>query len=154
MPVDYSRSTTCGSWLYCITLSLAGRQRQLQAPVSHMSAAGASVSITHRSPEIMSATIVWDYALFKLENAVPSGNSAMSQRFAEESTFANTRAKSGMLLLTYNKIPLPLFWHSSWLSHSHSCTGLWKEMLGMDFFSCIFLSSQIYDPRFFPFTMW
>lgn len=49
-----------------------------------MSAAGAGVSITHQFPEIVSATIGWEYALFKLENEVPDGNSSTSQRFAEE----------------------------------------------------------------------
>lgn len=72
------------AYITLLWLWLASWQRQLQAPVSQMSAPGAGVSVTHQSPEIVSVTIGWEYALFKLENAVPSGNSTMSQRFAEE----------------------------------------------------------------------
>lgn len=68
MLVHFSQSTTCGNRLYYLILALTGWPRQLQAPVSQMSAAGADISVTHFSPEIVSSTVDWEYALFKVEN--------------------------------------------------------------------------------------
>lgn len=83
MPVDYSWSTTCGSCLYCVTLALAGKgsSRHLCLKCQQL---GLVSPVIHQSYKITSATIGWEYALFKVENALPSGNSTMSQRFAEE----------------------------------------------------------------------
>lgn len=77
MPVDYSRSTTCGSCLYCITLALAGKgsSKHLQLKCHQLGLVSPSPADPPKS--------CTEYALFKLENAVPSGNSTMSQRFDE-----------------------------------------------------------------------
>lgn len=66
-----------------------------------------------------------------------------------KSTFANTRAKSDMLLLPHNKILLPLLL-SSWFSHPPFCAGLWKEILGMQFFNAYTLAVK-YTNHFFLF---
>lgn len=53
MPADYSGSTTWGSFLYSFILTHG--QRQLQTPVTQISAAGPQVSISQAFPEILEA---------------------------------------------------------------------------------------------------
>jgi len=124
---------------------LAGWQRQLRAPVSQMSAAGACISVTHQFPKIMSATIGWDYAVIEREKMYPVETVLCSRGLLRKSTFPNTRAKSGKLLLPHNKILLALFLTFSpsllcWVLERNAWCG---------FISLIFLSSQIRDPHFF-----
>lgn len=66
-----------------------------------------------------------------------------------KSTFANIRAKLGTLLLPHNKILLPLL--APFLTFSSSLLRwVLERNAWYGFFSCIFLSSQTYDPHFLP----
>lgn len=76
--MDYSGSTTWGSFLY--SFILAHRQRQLQTPVSQISAAGPQISITQPFPGILAAPAARAYSPFKLENAAPSGNRGQQRK--------------------------------------------------------------------------
>lgn len=79
-PVDYSGRTTWGSFFYSFILTHG--QRQLQTPVSQISAAGPQVSITNHALRSGSSSCSGIF------------NSSWKQRSAEEKWLCHSRVKS------------------------------------------------------------